>query len=141
MKATWSGEKGTIITHIPFSNVICSNSYTSPFDGSSASNAIMALKAIEGISHDICKNPTRTIPSVNVTTTRGITRNLCVYGLATSFNRRPAWRAAIVMHPIVLLVYTYCSPQNPLSSQESSLIQPSYKPTNCQYSLRGHTAS
>jgi len=35
------------------------------------------------------QNPTRTIFSMKVSTTRDITHKMCVYDLATSFNRRP----------------------------------------------------
>jgi len=90
-------EKETLITHIPPFFVICSNSYTRILPRCSSSYASMTLQVIEGIWYDISKNPTRTIFSMKVSTTRDNTDKLWVYDLATSFNRRPVSRAATVI--------------------------------------------
>ena len=49
-------------------------------------------------------NEIRAISTMKVSKTRVITETLCVYDLATSFNRRPVSRAATVMLSIELLV-------------------------------------
>jgi len=90
-------EKETSITHIPSFFVLCSNSYTRILDRCSPSYESMTLQVIQGIWYDISRNPTRTISSMKVTTTRDITHNMCMYDLATSFNRRPVSPAAIVI--------------------------------------------
>ena len=54
-------------------------------------------KFIEGIWYDISRNPTRTISSMKVSTTRNITHKLHVYDRGTKFNRRPVSRAARVL--------------------------------------------
>jgi len=90
-------EKETLITHIPPFFVICSNSYTRIWDWCSPAYASMTLQVIEGIWHDISRNPTRTMSSMKVSTIRDVTHKLCVYDLAASFNRRPLSRAATVI--------------------------------------------
>jgi len=52
----------------------------------------------------ISPEPNKNISSMKVSMTRDITQKLCVYNLATSFNRRPVSLAATVMLPIELLV-------------------------------------
>jgi len=89
--------KDTLITHIPPSFVICSNSYTRILDRCSPSYVSMTLQVIEGIWYDISRNPTRTISSMKVGTTGDNTHKLCMYDLATSFNRRPVNRSATVI--------------------------------------------
>jgi len=90
-------EKETLITPILPLFVICSNSYTSVLDRFSPSYTSMTLQVIEGILYDISRNPTRTISSMKVSTTRDITHMLYVYDLPTSFNWRPGSRAATVL--------------------------------------------
>jgi len=64
------------------------------------------------------RNPTRTISSMEVGTTTNITHKLCLYDLATSFNRRPVSRAATVIasHGATLPI-DVSSPHDPHSSQ------------------------
>jgi hypothetical protein len=47
---------------------------------------------------------TRIISEMKLSKTRDITHKVCVYELATSFNRRPVSAVATVMLPIQLLV-------------------------------------
>jgi len=89
--------KETLITHIPPFIVICSNSYTKVLDRCSPSYASITLQIIEGIWYDSSWNPTRTISSMKVSTSRDITHKLYVYDLPTSFYRRPVSRAATVI--------------------------------------------
>jgi len=93
--APW--EKETLITHIPRFFVIWSNSYCRILDRCSPSYASMTLQVIDGIWYNICRNPTRTISSMKVSTTRDITHKLCMYDLTTSFNGRPVSLAATVI--------------------------------------------
>jgi len=90
-------EKETLITHIPPFFVICSNPYTRRLDRCSPSYASMTLQITEGIWYDISRNPTRTMSSMKVSTTRNIAHKLCVYDLANSLNTRPVSRAATVL--------------------------------------------
>ena len=90
-------EKETLISHIPPFFVICSNPYTRILDRCSPSYASMTLQIIEGIWYDISRNPTRTISSMKVSTTRNITHKLCENHLPTSLNRRPVSRAATLL--------------------------------------------
>jgi len=96
-------EKETLIRLILPIFVLCSNSYTRILDRCSSSYASMTSKFIEGITYDISRNPTRTIRSNKVSPTRDITHKLCVYDLATWFNRKPVSLAAIV-------IASYCAP-------------------------------
>jgi len=90
-------EKETLITHIPPFFVICSNSYTRILNRCSPLYASMTLQVIDGIWFDISRNPTRTLSSMKLSMTRDITHKLCVYDLATSFNRRPvSWAATAI---------------------------------------------
>jgi len=63
-------------------------------DGYSPSYTSVTLQAIAVIWYDIARNPTRTISSMKVSMTRDITHNMCVYHLATWFNRRRVSQAA-----------------------------------------------
>jgi len=90
-------EKETLLTRIPPFLVLCSDSYTRTWDRCSPSDASMTLQVKEGIWYDISRNPTRTISSIKVSTTRDITHKLCMYDLATSFNRRPVSQAATLI--------------------------------------------
>jgi len=90
-------EKETLITHIPAFFVICSNSYTRILERCSPSYASMTLQVIDGIWYDISRNPRKTISSKKVSTTRDITHKLCVYDLATSYNRKlVSWAATVI---------------------------------------------
>jgi len=97
MKPTRAWEIETLITLIPPFIVICSNLCTRILDRCSPSYDSMALHVIERISYDISRNPTTTISSMKVSTTRYIKLMLCVYHLATWFNRRPVSHAAKVL--------------------------------------------
>jgi len=109
-------EKETLITHIPPFFVICSNPYTGILDRCSPLYASMTLQIKEGIWYDNSRNPTRTICTMKVSTTRNITHMLCVSDLATSLNRRPVSRAATVLASywapcpnIIVLLMIYAS--------------------------------
>jgi len=90
-------ETQDLITCIPHFIVICSNSCTKVLDLCSPSYASMTFHVIEVIWYDICKNPRRTLSSMKVSMTRNITHKLCVYNLATSFDRRPLSHAATML--------------------------------------------
>jgi len=121
--------KESIITHILPFFVICLNSYTRLGDRWSPSYASMTLRVIDWIRFEISRNPTRTISSIKVSTARDITHMLCVYTLATSFNRWPVSRAATVIGPNwASLPIHRSSPHDPRSSQGSWLKHTSYQP-------------
>jgi len=99
-------EKYSWITHIPLFIVIFLNLYSRILHRCSHSYASMTLKIIDGIWYDISGNPTWTISSVKDRMTRDLTHTLCMYDLATSFDRGPVSRVATVMLSNDLLAYT-----------------------------------
>jgi len=134
--------KEILITHMLSFFVICSNSYTRILDRCSPSYASMTLQVIEGLWYDISRNPTRTISSLKVSMTRDITHKLCVYDLATSFNRRPVSQAATVIASywapcldilVLLMIHTPVKDRY-WSKHPTSLI-------SSQWSMPGHQAS
>jgi len=135
-------EKETLITHIPPFFVIRTNSYTRIWDRCSPLYASMTIQVIEGIWYDISRNPTRTISSMKVSTTRDITYELCVYDLATSFNRRAVSQAATViayywapcLNILVLLMIHTPVKDHYWNKHPTSLI-------SSEWSLPGHPAS
>jgi len=138
--APW--EKETLITHIlPFC-IICSNSYTRIMARCSPSYASMTLLVIQGTWYDISRNPTGTISRVKVSTTRDIMHKLCLYDLATSFNRRPVSQAATVialywapcLYILVLLMIHTPVKDRYWSKHPTSLI-------SSPWSMPGHPAS
>jgi len=84
-------------THIPQIFVLCLISHTRIFNRCSPSYISMTLQVIEELWCDISRNPTRMISSTMVSTTRDITHMLCLYVLATSFNRSPVSGAATLI--------------------------------------------
>jgi len=72
------------------------NSYTTRLDCCSPLYPSMTLQ-IKGIRYDISRNPTWSISTLKVPTTRNIARKLCVYDLETSSDRRPVSWAATVL--------------------------------------------
>jgi len=135
-------EKETLITQIPPLFVICSNSYTRILDRCSPLYASMTLQVIDGIWYDISRNPTRTISSMKVSTTRDITHKVCMYDFATSFNRTPVSQAAIViafywapcLYILVLLMIHAPVKDHNWSKHPTSLI-------SSRWSMPGHPGS
>jgi hypothetical protein len=91
---TWAWENETIIRYIPPAFVICFDPYTRIFDWYSPLYPCMTSKVIEGIWVDISRNPTRTISRTKFSISRDILQQLCMYDLATSFNKRALSLAA-----------------------------------------------
>jgi len=90
-------DKQTLITHIlPFFG-ICSNSYIRIVDRCPPSYSWMTLQDMEWIWYYISRNLTRTISSLQVSTTWNITHKLCVFVLSTWFNMRPMSEAATIL--------------------------------------------
>jgi len=94
MKPTWAWENETLIRHIPPVFVICSNSDTRILDRCSPSYPGMSAKVIDMIWDDISRNRTRTMSGKKFSMRRDIIQKLCMYDLATSFNKRPVSPAA-----------------------------------------------
>jgi len=97
MKVTWAVRKRNLLRPNPPVFIIWSNSYTRICDSCLPLYASITLQLIEEIWCGISRNPTKTISSMKVNVTRDIEHKLCMYDLATSFNRRPVSRAAIVI--------------------------------------------
>ena len=136
----WENE--TLFTNIPPFFVIYSNSYTAILDRCPHSYASMTSQVIEGIWYNISRNPTRTKSSMKLSTTRDITYTLCVYDLATSFNRRPVSQAATVIasywapYLYILALHMVHAPVKDCywSKHPTSLI-------SSRWSMHGHPAS
>jgi len=134
-----SWEKEISITHMPPIFVICSNSHTRILDRCSPSYASMTLQVIEGIWYDISWNPTQTISSMKVSITSNISHMLCVYDLATSFNRRPvSWAATVLASywALCLNIIILHSIHPPVKDRYWS-----NHPISSRWSLCKHTAS